>query len=110
MSVDLAYQRERMLWVNQISSAPNPTTLILQAAGTYTGVLANGLAVANTCRLQDVNTQNVAGNTTALGWTTYQHYFTTIGTRFLFDLTDNSVYDLTAYDQRALIVRWPSSF
>ena len=101
-----------MLWVDQIQSAPNPTTLILHSAGTYTGVLQDGLAVKDTCRLQDVNSQNVAGNPfgTALGLATYQHYFTTEGTRYLFDLTDVSVYDLSAYDRNSLVVVWPRSF
>ena len=112
MSVDLAFQRQRLLWADQINTAPNPTTLILVSAGQYSGVLQDGLAVKDTCRLQDVNSQNVQGNPfgTALGLPTYLHYFTTEGTRYLFDLTDGSVYDLTAYDQRALVVVWPNQF
>ena len=113
MSVDLGFQRERgILWVDQVSQPPTPTRLILQAAGTWSGTLQNGMALSGTARLQDVNPQNVAGNPygTALGLTTYLHYFTTIATRYLYDLTDGSVYDLSAYDMNSLIVVWPSSF
>lgn len=112
MSVDLAYRRQHWLWVDQIANLTPPTQLILVSAGTYTGVLQNGLAVRNTTRMQDVNSQNVQGNPygTALGLPTYQHYFTTEGTRYLFDLTDGSVYDLSAYDRNSLVVVWPRSF
>ena len=107
-SVDLAFQRQRWLWADQIQTAPTPTTLILVSAGTWSGVLQDGLPVRNTCRLQDVNPANTVPSN---GFpATYGHYFTTEATRYLFDLTDGSVYDLSAYNSQTLIVVWPNSF
>ena len=113
MSVDLSYMRERMLVPADLSAAPRPTALILQTvAGPYRGVTQNGLPVNQPNLLQDVNTQNVAGNPfgTALGLQTYGHKFIYQGTKYLFDVTDGTVLDLSAYDSNTLQIVWPASW
>jgi hypothetical protein len=113
MTVDLAYRRERLLYPADVATAPRPTTLILQkVTGPYRGVTANGLAINQPNLLQDVNAQNVTGNPygTALGLATYLHLFNYQGTRYLFDLTDGTVYDLNAYDSNTLTIIWPPSW
>ena len=113
MTVDLSYQRERNLVPANVPTAPNPTTLIFQSVTQSTAtVTQNTLPINQPNLLQDVNVQNVAGNPygTALGLATYLHVFSCQGTRYLFDLTDGSVYDLTAYDSNSLRIVWPKNW
>ena len=113
MTVDLSYQREHYLVPANVPTAPNPTTLIFQSVTQQTAtVTQNGLPINQPNLLQDVNVQNVQGNPygTALGWATYLHVFSYQGTRYLYDLTDGSVYDMSAYDSNALRIVWPKSW
>lgn len=103
--VDLAGTREPWVQLDHVANAPNPTRLILVKNGTYTGVLQNGLSVKDTQLYQDTNPANTQGN--GIYWETFGHNFITTGTKYLFDMTDNKVYDLNAYDTNTLIVVWP---
>ena len=105
MPVDLSGTREPYIDVTKVPSAPQPTRLILVKNGLYQGVLQNGLAVKDTQLYQDQNPANTVPNGSFPA--TFGHNFTTIGTKLLFDMTDGTVYDLSAYNTNTLIVVWP---
>ena len=105
-NIDLSGMREPYIDPTKVAPAPQPMTLLLVKNGTYTGVLPNGLAVAQTQLYQDTNPLNVKGNIYGY-WNTFGHNFTTIGTRYLFDITNQNIIDLSAYDSTKLIVKWP---
>lgn len=98
--------------LDQVGNAPNPTRLIFQRNGTYTGGRAMGggySGFAQTQQYLDTNPQNVAGNPwrTALGLVTYGHNFILETPYLLRDLSTQAVYDLRSYDSNFLIVVWP---
>jgi hypothetical protein len=106
LTVDLSYTREHLVVVDQIQPAPDPTRLIFQRNGQWTGVLPNGLAVKDTDVYQDTNPRNYVGNPNGY-LATYGHNFAVTGARYLFDLTTMDVYDMNAYSTNTLILVWP---
>lgn len=92
-----------------IGNAPNPTRLIFQRNGLYTGGRAMGGGYSgfkDTQQWQDTNPANVTGNTQGY-LATYLHNFILENPFLLHDLNTQIIYDLRATDSNTLLIFWP---
>jgi len=95
-TVDLGARGEYDPWIStdNIPPAPTPKIIILSRAGTFTGACGS-VYVKDTDRYQDKNPANPA------------HYYVTLGTYLLFNVSTNQVIDLRTADSNSLVVVWP---